>query len=64
MVNLSFEQSSPDNFGLIRQHLSCMISGIEDTFEVITGLLQRIASNTGIPNPSYKEGKQNVRHPE
>ena len=33
------------------------ISGIDDTFEAITGVPHFIASSTGRPNPSYKDGK-------
>ena len=38
------------------------ISGMDVTFDVITGDPQAMASITGIPNPSESEGKRNALH--
>ena len=39
------------------------ISGNEETREVTTGVPSSIASNTGSPKPSYREGKSTARAP-
>ena len=54
--SLTFTIISSILFGSTYKAASPPTSGILDTFEVITGTPQLIASKIGIPNPSYKLG--------